>query len=1152
MYGLQGKIYIFLLFCLGFVVWVSAQVPEWQNDNLRKDSIMVSDTVQLGARVILPEKLMITDEEGKPVSELFYQIDYATGEIIFDESLSGQKLFISYYIHPDLQRSSIFSKDTALIIEPTKENKYYVLSEELKEAKKPFDGLNSRGSLVRGIRFGNNQSASVQSSLDLQLTGNLTDEIGINAVISDNNVPIQADGYTQQLQEFDKVYVELFNKNSKIRAGHLDLIQERDFFGNFTQKVTGLQVGTELTHNNDSKTRVQVAGSVTRGEFATKKITGQNGNQGPYRLSGNNNELYIIIVSGSERVYLDGVLLTRGENQDYVINYNTGELTFTSNRLITDNSRITVEYLYANRSYSQFLMYAGVEHESDKFRIAGHFYSNGDSKNNPLNENLSDADKQILADAGNNPEEMYNSTAVPAEYDPDKNLYRKVLVDGIEFFEYSDNPDEELYQVTFTYTGNNKGNYIQSDLEVNGKIFEFIPPVNEIPQGNYEPIRQLIPPKRLQLYTLNSTYKLKSGLIGVDLAMSNEDLNLFSDKDDNENVGFGGRIYGNQNFEWNQWKLQPQLELSYIQKSFNSIQRLRSVEFTRDFNLVNELSEANQTYLRLGLMTTYKDSLKLNYNLHYLQNEGQYNGVKNDVNLNYQTKKNFAEANFSLLNTDNQNILNPNLESDNSQFLRYQALAKRKIWKSVWVGAQYAGETNEIEDHLNATEGNNLSNQSFRWDEIQGMAGIGDTAKIYAQLTYYNRGDDSVRLGVMQRLTKSNGLILQSKLISSQNQRLEMTAHYRSVNYIFENHPREDYVTGNIRWYRSFFRGGMVVNAFYELGSGVEPQREFEYVKVTDGTGIYKWTDYNGDGLEQLDEFEIAEYQDQANYIRVFTNTIEYVKTNKNNFNFSLRLKPKELLNSENKFLGRWMVQSSLQSSNSLLKEGKTLEWNPFVSSDDMLSKMQSLRSSVNFNQGGQYKWSSSYTYSQQESQSFVFTGTESRDSKSHLFNAKYKPWENFYFLGEGENIRTVSNSDLFESRRFTIESWRVKPQISYQIESKFSAALNYTYQNKTNRTGLEKLNQSNLGSEIQWNDGAKSSLLATFNYIKNDFTGNAQSVVGNQMMEGLKPGNNFVWQLMVQRQLNSFLSVNISYDGRKTEENKTIHTGSVQIQARF
>lgn len=1129
------------------------QVPTWQNSNFREDLIVATDTVQLDARMILPEKFSIKDSIGNELSDLFYKIDYTTGKLNFDETVKGQKFSVKFYIHPDLQQETVLSKDTALIIAPHRENKFYSFGDETKEAKKPFDGLNSRGSLVRGIRFGNNQSASVQSSLDLQLTGQLTPEIGINAVISDNNVPIQADGYTQQLQEFDKVYVELFNKNSKIRAGHLDLIQQNDFFGNFTQKVTGLQVGTELTHNNDSKTRIQLAGSSTRGEFASIKLTGQNGNQGPYRLSGNNNELYIIIVSGSERVYLDGVLLNRGENNDYVINYNTGELTFTSNRLITDNSRITVEYLYANRSYTQILVYGGIEHESERWRIAGHFYSNGDSKNNPLMDNLSDQDKEILSEAGNDVSQMHNTTAVPTNFDPDKNLYRKIEINGVDVYEYSEDPNEELYQVSFTYVGNNQGNYIQSDIEVNGKIFTYAPPVSGILQGNYEPVRQLVPPKRLQVYTFNSSYKLKNqGIIGVDFGMSNQDLNLFSEKDDQENLGIAGRIYGNKSFQFNSWKVEPQFEVNYIQQNFNSIQRLRSVEFTRDFNLDTELSQADQTYVKLGLGGQYKDSLKLNYNLHYLQNKDQYKGLKNDMDLNYQTQKNYAQANISILNSEKRNILQTELNPDKSQFLRYNALAKRKVYRSIWVGAQYSGESNEIEDHLHATEGSNLSELSFRWDEIRALAGIGDTAQIHAEFSYYNRRDDSVRFGNMQRITRSNGLTLQSKLINNTNHRLEITGHYRSVDYVFQDMPHENYMTGNIRWYKSLFRGGMVLNAFYELGSGVEPQREFEYVKVTDGTGIYKWTDYNGDDIEQLDEFEVAEFQDEANYIRVYTNTVEYVKTNKNGFNVSVRLKPKELINSKNEFLGRWMLQGSLQSTNSLLKEGRTLEWNPFVESDAMLAKSRSLRAGLNFNQSGKYKWSSGYTFSNQESQNYVFTGAEARDTRSHLLNAKYSPWQNFYFMAEAENVVTESRSDLFESRRYTLDAWRLKPQISYQVETKFSAALNFTYQTKSNRVGEENLDQFNLGTEIQWNDGAKSSLLGTFNYIKNDFSGNAQSVVGNQMMEGLKPGNNFVWQLMVQRQLNSFLSVNISYDGRKTEENKTIHTGNVQIQARF
>ena len=215
--------------------------------------------------------------------------------------------------------------------------------------------------------------------------------------------------------------------------------------------------------------------------------------------------------------------------------------------------------------------------------------------------------------------------------------------------------------------------------------------------------------------------------------------------------------------------------------------------------------------------------------------------------------------------------------------------------EAIWIGAQYSGENNEIEDHENFEHGNSLSNLSFRWDEIRGMIGVGDTAKVFAELSYYNRRDDSVRMGNLQRISKSNGFILQSRLINQAEHRLELGFHYRSVDY--EEEEKEDYISGNLRWNKSFFRNGLILNAYYELGSGVEPQREFEYVKVTDGTGIYKWTDYNGDGIEQLDEFEVAQYQDEANYIRVYTNTINYVNTNKNAFNFSMRIRKRAFTN---------------------------------------------------------------------------------------------------------------------------------------------------------------------------------------------------------------------------------------------------------------
>ena len=316
--------------------------------------------------------------------------------------------------------------------------------------------------------------------------------------------------------------------------------------------------------------------------------------------------------------------------------------------------------------------------------------------------------------------------------------------------------------------------------------------------------------------------------------------------------------------------------------------------------------------------------------------------------------------------------------------------------------------------------------------------------------------------------------------------------------------------------------------------------------------GIYKWTDYNSDGIEQLDEFEVAEFVDQANYIRVYTNTIQYLKTNKNLFNLTLRFRPKQVFNTENEFWNRWMFQQSINATNSLRKDGATLEWNPFTQSSNILGKTRSIRSSVFFNQGMQYKWATNFIYNQQQSQTYVYTGSEYRDSDSYLLQMRYKIWGDLTASFDSEYMVINSDSELFSSRRYKLNNVKLSPKLSYQTEKSIIASLFYIYQNKQNVSGIEQLNQSDLGTEIQWNNSDKMSLLGNFSFINNKFTGNQESVVGNQMMEGLRAGNNFVWQLQLQRQITRFLQLNISYDGRKTEQNKPIHTGSVQVQARF
>ena len=374
---------------MGFTI-VATLCKAQSISNLKQKQIFIqSDTTLIDSLSIVPhsEILFLGDYV---LDESRYTINYAKSLFILnDKDLLNRELSISYRVFP-LSFNSSFQHKPIEVIERRELNtkdpfkyEYTVNNEDVFY----LNGLNKTGSISRGVAFGNNQDLSVNSSLNLQLSGKLGNNVNILASISDDNIPIQAEGNTQQLQDFDQVYIQLFNDRWKLTAGDFYLKRPTSYFMNFNKKSQGGSFEVKLDANGKNRKATitpSLSAGVSRGKFSRNTIVGIEGNQGPYRLVGAENETFIIILSGTERVYIDGQLIKRGNEFDYIINYNTAELTFTANRLITKDSRIVVEFQYSDRNYARSLVHFSNAYDSKKLHLNFNLYSEQDSRESTI------------------------------------------------------------------------------------------------------------------------------------------------------------------------------------------------------------------------------------------------------------------------------------------------------------------------------------------------------------------------------------------------------------------------------------------------------------------------------------------------------------------------------------------------------------------------------------------------------------------------------------------------------------------------------------------------------------------------------------------------------------------------------------------------
>ena len=1013
-------------------------------------------------------------------------------------------------------------------------------------------GIEISGAFMRSVSAGAQQSAMMHSVMDLTISGNISEDLKLQARMTDQQMPFEPEGNTQRLQDFDRVNVQLIHKNWGLEAGDLNIQSSNHLnFLRYNRQVQGLGISSSKLSFDSTQSNTQLVTSFARSKTGVQNIEPLEGVLGPYRIEGPQNEPFIFILAGSEKVFLDGEQLQRGLENDYVIDYNAAEIIFNSSIYISKYSVIQIEFEYSDRQYNRNVTTLKHEQSIGKLDLNIGYFQQMDKPDNQI-QDLSQSDLDVLSSLGGSSRYAEIPSIDSLGFAHDKTRYAKVdtVVNGRVFhiFKSSRNPEIAHYQLNFTMVGDNRGNYRIANSSENGVVYEWIAPINEIPQGNYEPIKKMALPQNQQVINIGLSYQLNDeSNISFEYAGSEFVSNRFNKnntqlKGNALALGFKSSPKG-INFLENA-NISYFIKYEYLDSAFAPVQPFRAMDFNRNWGIEESaVFQAGEEHL-VNIGTTVKTNNQvLSYDLALRTKQNMGDGYQH--NINFQN-----EGDFKI------NIDGFLMESENADF--------NTDWKKALVDFKFAkykvmpGYTFITQQHQIRNKGE-LSGSFQYFDSHQFYLNKEDSGKWNFSLSHEFRSDRRPYEGQMLESEDAQNTQLKSTFNLGETNVLSMNVLRRSIQQKFDSTQNEQYFQGGLNWQSSFWDGNIIQNLNFQTGTGRVLQRSYFFMEVARGLGTHSYSDLNENGEQELNEFfeDETDYGDR-NYVKVLTMGNEYQTAFINNLQYQLRWKmPVNWAKSQNllQYLGKLSG-----SFNTNLDTKNTFEdWSERISpfntqgNENILSSRNMWKSTFFYNRGGNAFLESSW--SQSNRKQLLLDGFEGMDRKNFYLSGTFSAFNDWNFNTLYKTSQNTSFSDRVEERDYQFSSTTIIPKIIWQGSRNLRVSLAYKNENKWSPDeaigGEVLVNSLELSNKlIQSQNGILESKLSYVSVLSD--LGDNQSPLAYEMFEGLRAGDNYVWNLSLRRKIIGDLNLILQYVGRKSQDRKTIHNGSIQLTALF
>ncbi len=1015
------------------------------------------------------------------------------------------------------------------------------------------EGMQKSGTLIRGFTVGTTKDFSLNSGLRLQLSGRLSENIEIVAALSDQNTPIQPEGNTERLEEIDKVFIQVKHPNAVGTFGDYQLSNRNGEFGVINRKLQGLMGSFKISDFTGYG-----AIATSRGKFNTNNFNGLDGVQGPYQLTGLNGEKFIIVIAGTEKVYLDGIEMKRGQNNDYIIEYANATITFTPKKLITNASRIAVDFEYTDRRYSRNFLGSGITANffNDKLKFGIQYLQEGDDPNAPVDILLSEEDKRIISEAGDDPVKAFKSGVSLAEEDSlgvRKGIYQAVdtLINNEPFTYYIYNPGDSLaiYNVSFSYIAEGSGDYAREALG----NFRFV----GIGQGAYLPVILLPIPQLKQIGNVTASYSpLEKVHIDLEYSGSLWDKNRFSDLNDGDNYGYATKIalridpsevkIGSINLG----KIGFSYKDRFINKKFTSTDRFNEVEFNRDYNTSGSPEKEDEQFREVRLNLIPVDELNLTTSAGFLRRGENFKSDRfNNIIKFSDNKKYNLNYNFDFVNTKNLSRL--------SRWIRQSGDVNYILWK-LKPGFNFLAENKKDQQ----SSKDSLLSGSLEYYELNPYIELIDLEGLKFSAKYSHRDDYLPLNGLMvkEAIAKAQIYDLAYRGIKEVNTSLNFAIRDKKFTDPFKEKGLLDTEQILIRSQSKFNFWEPVLNGdlFYEVSTQKQAKLEKVFIKVEQGTGNYRYLgDLNGNGVADESEFEPTLYDGDYIIVTIPSDELFPVIDFKTNTRWKIKyadifsrnslpgaiLKP---LSSETVWRIEEVTREEDLSKIYLMqfsffqKEGVTIRGSNFLQQDLFINE-------------NQQELSFRFRYAQRFSMNEFNTGNEKGYNRERSVRIKFRMVKELSNQTDFVNLKDNVTAPEASTRSRIVTNNNITSDFSYRPERNIEVGFKFKV-GKSEDNLPETPTVIDLNSQvIRFNLSFAGTGRLRFEVERTELNANTtENFIPFEILSGNQLGKNYFWRLNFDYRLASFLQTTISYDGRAQGGGRVIHTARAEARAYF